>query len=55
MMFLCKMQYLGADDQNWGPLAESRGASLAPTILGQRITTARRIEIYMPTCFEFFY
>lgn len=37
---LCPMsQYLGSDDQDWAPLNESRGRTLSPAVLGQRITT----------------
>eukprot|EP01052_Picozoa_sp_SAG31_P012451 SAG31_NODE_729_length_12511_cov_7.059293_4_plen_92_part_00 len=32
-------QYLGSDDQDWAPLNESRGTTLSPAVLGQRITT----------------
>ena len=34
-------QYLSADDQNWADVNETRGRSLAATVLGQRIVTAK--------------
>lgn len=42
---LCPMsQYLGSDDQDWAPLNESRGTTLSPAVLGQRITTTAAHE-----------